>query len=75
MCNCFRNNFFIWASGSFKGWWAVHSKEDRMSWCLDPSITDTVEPCFYEFLCLDPHVSSRKSGFLQGKVILCLTQP
>ena len=62
--------FFGWESGSFKGGWVVYSGEGRTSWCLDTSINDTVELCFYGFLSLAPHVFPRKSDLPQGKVIL-----
>ena len=34
--------------------WVVQSEESRTSLGLDPSIPDTVDPCCYGFISLDP---------------------
>ena len=47
-------NVLIWESESFNGGWVVYHEEGRMSWCLDTSIHDTVDPCCYEFIVLSP---------------------
>ena len=32
----------------------VKREEGRMSWCVDPSIHNTEDPCYYVFLSLYP---------------------
>ena len=55
LCEIFGGaRIFSRESGSFKGAWVIHRKEEKKSWGLDHLILYAVEPCRYVLIILAP---------------------